>query len=130
MSFTLILFENTHLLANSLLTFSILLPQHINSASYYLLFLLLLVSATNAKQMFRRPYHLRKSLKLQTNMEDVKELCPIHKKQEVAIIFMLFVPYWKEVNLCIEKFFTLAQLQCTLSYFREKNRVVLRAVTT
>lgn len=80
--------------------------------------------------MFRRPYHLRKSLKLQTNMEDVKELCPIHKKQEVAIIFMLFVPYWKEVNLCIEKFFTLAQLQCTLSYFGEKNRVVLRAVTT
>lgn len=99
------------------------MPQH-------LLFLLLLVSATNAKQMFRRPYHLRKSLKLQSNMKADKELCPIHKKQEVAIIFMLFVPYWKEVDLCIEKFFTLAQLKCMVRYFRVKKRVLLSAVMT
>lgn len=52
-------------------------------------------------------------------MKDDKELCPIHKKQEIAIIFMFSVFYWK-VNLCIEKFFALAHLQCTVRYFREK----------
>lgn len=70
--------------------------------------------------MFQRPYHLRKSLKLQTNMKDDKELCPFHKKQGVAIIFMLSVPYWKEVNLGIENLFTVAQLQCTVRYFQLK----------
>lgn len=35
---------------------------------------------------------------------------------------MLFVPYWKEVDLCIEKFLTSAQLQCTVRYFREKKK--------
>lgn len=53
-------------------------------------------------------------------MKDDKELCSIHKKQEVAIIIMLFVPCCKEVNLCIEEFFTLAQLQWMVRCFRGK----------
>lgn len=53
-------------------------------------------------------------------MKDDKELCPFHKKQGVAIIFMLSVPYWKEVNLGIENLFKVAQLQCTVRYFQLK----------